>query len=76
MILQSLNDYIKAAKRVDEAVLLKHFRLTQEGLAPMMAVLLKRGYIQKTINQRGAKLTPIIYYSYVQVAQIPTLTVI
>lgn len=76
MILQSLNDYIKEAKRVEESRLLSHFHLSQEGIAPMMAVLLKRGYIQKTIIQRGSKLPPEIFYSYVQVAQIPTLTVI
>lgn len=76
MILHSLNEYIKKAKRVEQSCLLKHFHLSEEGLAPMIAVLLKRGYIQKTINQRGSKLPPEIYYSYVQIAQIPTLTVI
>ena len=56
--------------------LLKHFHLSSEGLDPMMAVLLKRGKIQKTINQRGKRLPPEIYYSWTETAQIPTLTVV
>lgn len=76
MILQSINDFIKEAGRVDETKLLNHFHLSGEGLAPMMAVLLKRGKIQKTVNQRGDKLPPVIYYSWSSTPQIPTLTVI
>ncbi|MCW8995442.1 MAG: FeoC-like transcriptional regulator [Psychromonas sp.] len=76
MILQSINNYIKNAGRISEDKLLENFRLSREGLAPMMAVLLKRGKIRKTINQRGAKLPPEIYYSWTEIAQIPTLTVI
>lgn len=76
MILQAIADYVKQAGRIEEKKLLNHFHLSSEGLAPMMAVLLKRGRIQKTINQRGAKLPPDIYYSWSETAQIPTLTVI
>ena len=76
MILQSISDFIKKAGRVEETQLLNHFHLTNEGLAPMMAVLLKRGKIQKTVNRRGNKLAPVIYYSWAVNAQIPTLTVI
>ncbi|MGB5446437.1 MAG: FeoC-like transcriptional regulator [Psychromonas sp.] len=76
MILQAISDYIQNAQRVEENKLLKHFHLRQEGLAPMMAVLLKRGKIQKTINSRGSKLPPEIYYSWSEKQQIPMLTVI
>lgn len=76
MILQSINDFIKNAGRVEETKVLHHFHLSREGLAPMMAVLLKRGKIQKTVNQRGDKLSPVIYYSWSAHPQIPTLTVI
>ena len=76
MILQAIADYVKQAGRIEEKKLLKHFHLSSEGLEPMMAVLLKRGRIQKTIHQRGAKLAAEIYYSWAETAQIPTLTVV
>lgn len=76
MILQSLSDYVKQQGRVEEKMLLKHFHLSHDAIEPMMAVLLKRGKIQKTINQRGPKLAVEIYYSWHESAQIPTLTVI
>jgi hypothetical protein len=76
MILQEISDYVKEAGRIEENKLLKHFHLSSEGLEPMMSVLLKRGKIQKTINQRGGRLPPEIYYSWAENAQIPTLTVI
>ena len=76
MILQEISDFIKEAKRIEEKKLLKHFHLSHQGLEPMMAVLLKRGKIHKTINQLGSKLPAEIYYSWTETAQIPTLTVI
>ena len=76
MILQAISEYIKNAQRVEEGKLLKHFHLRQEGLAPMMAVLLKRGKIRKTINSRGDKLPPEIYYSWSENQQIPMMTVV
>jgi len=76
MILQEISDYVEDAGRIEEKKLLAHFHLCSEGLEPMMAVLLKRGKIQKTINQRGNRLPPKIYYSWTDTAQIPTLTVI
>jgi hypothetical protein len=76
MILQEISDYVKEAGRIEENKLLKHFHLSSEGLAPMMAVLLKRGKIQKIINQRGKGLPPKIYYSWTETAQIPTITVV
>ncbi len=76
MILQSLNDYIKAQQRVEESVLLKHFRLTESALQPMIALLIKRGKIHKTINERGDALPPEIFYSYSDSVQIPALSVV
>ena len=76
MILHAISDYIKNAQRVEEGKLLQHFHLRQEGLAPLMAVLLKRGKIQKTINTRGEKLAPEIYYSWSEKQQIPMMTVV
>ena len=76
MILQEISNFIKDAKRIEEQKLLKHFHLSHQGLEPMMAVLLKRGKIHKTINRRGSRLPPEIYYSWTETAQIPTLTVI
>ncbi|HEY5716060.1 MAG TPA: FeoC-like transcriptional regulator [Psychromonas sp.] len=76
MILYSIIDYIKNAGRVEEGKLLKHFHISQQGLEPMMAVLLKRGKIKKTINNRGEKLPPEIYYSWSEKQQIPILTVV
>lgn len=76
MILQEISDYVKEAGRIEEKKLLKHFHLSSEGLEPMMSVLLKRGKIQKIINQRGGNLPPEIYYSWAETTQIPTLTVV
>jgi hypothetical protein len=76
MILQAITEYVQTKGRVEEQKLLKHFHLSREGLDPMMAVLLKRGKIHKTINRRGNSLPPEIYYSWTEAAQIPTLTVV
>ncbi|MFT4835411.1 MAG: hypothetical protein ACJAYB_001787 [Psychromonas sp.] len=76
MILSAILDYVKKTGRVEEKQLLKHFHLRVEALSPMMAVLLKRGKIQKTINNRGEKLNPEIYYSCLKKQQISILTVI
>ncbi|MCG6200909.1 FeoC-like transcriptional regulator [Psychromonas antarctica] len=76
MILQAISDYVKQAGRIEEKKLLKHFHLSSEGLMPMMAVLLKRGKIHKTINQRGDKLPPEIYYSWTETVQIPAVSVV
>ena len=76
MILQSIYDYVLQAGRVEESLLLTHFHLRQEGLEPMMSVLLKSGKIQKTLHQRGDKLAARIYYSCPSKAQIPTITIV
>lgn len=76
MILQSISNYVKQAGRIEEKKLLKHFHLSCEGLAPMMELLLKRGKIQKTVSQRGGKLPPEIFYSWREIAQIPTVSVV
>jgi hypothetical protein len=74
MILQSINDYIKNAQRIDEDSLLKHFRLSREGLSPMMEVLLKRGNINKVIVQRGTNLPAQVFYSWSDISLIPAVT--
>lgn len=76
MILQSIVDYILKQGRVEEHLLLAHFHLTQEGLAPMMEVLIKSGKIHKTIHSRGEKLSPLIYYRVASDAQIPSVSII
>jgi hypothetical protein len=76
MILQSIYEYVENAGRIEQLQLLKHFHLTPEGLEPMMAVLLKRGKIQKTINTRGDILSPRIFYTCTKKQQISILTVI
>lgn len=76
MILSAISEYVKNTGRVEEKQLLKQFHLRKEGLSPMIAVLLKRGKIQKTINTRGKKLDPEIYYSWSEKPQIPTVTVV
>lgn len=76
MILQDIARFIEISKRVEEGVLLKHFHLNSSSLAPMIAVLLKRGKIHKTINQRGKNLPPVVYYSYHETPSIPIMGVI
>ena len=76
MILQDISDFIKMKQCVDESALLKHFHLTESSLAPMIAILLKRGKIQKTINNRGKNLPAITRYSYHDTASIPVMTML
>lgn len=76
MILQSILDYVLQAGRVEESTLLTYFHLRREGLAPMMAVLVKSGKIQKTVHQRGEHLSALIYYSCPAKIQIPTITIV
>lgn len=76
MILQDISDFIKMKQRVDESALLKHFHLTESSLSPMIAILLKRGKIQKTVSMRGKNLPPCNYYSYHQTPSIPIMGVI
>ncbi|WP_157822322.1 FeoC-like transcriptional regulator [Psychromonas sp. Urea-02u-13] len=76
MILKSICDYVLQAGRVEESLLLKHFHLRQEGLNALMSPLLKRGKIQKTLHQRGEKLTPLVYYSYPSDTQIPSISIV
>lgn len=76
MILQDIARFIEISKRVEESILLKHFHLSSSSLEPMIAVLLKRGKIHKTVNQRGKNLPPIVYYSYHETATIPMMSVL
>ena len=76
MILQDIAHFIKISKRIEESVLLKHFHLSESSLAPMIAVLLKRGKIHKTVNQRGKNLSPVVYYSYHETASIPVMSLL
>jgi len=76
MILKALSDYIQVEQRIDEKDLLKHFRLQQNGLAPMIEILIAHGHIQKTINKRGEKLPVQVFYSWKEVKVIPMTTVI
>ena len=76
MILRSIYEYVENAGRIEQQQLLSHFHLTPEGLAPMIAVLLKRGKIQKTINTRGNTLSPQIFYTCTKKQQISILTVV
>jgi len=64
MILTDLLNYIKSKQRVEESVLLAHFHLHKNGLAPMMDVLIQHGHIQKTIHQRGDKLPTQVFYRW------------
>ncbi|MCP4320675.1 MAG: hypothetical protein GY951_11690 [Psychromonas sp.] len=76
MILKSITDYVLQAGRVEEPTLLTHFHLRKEGLDALMAPLLKRGKIQKTLHQRGEQLPPIVYYSCPAKTQIPSITIV
>jgi len=76
MILSAISEYVENAGRIEEQQLLKHFHLSREGLSPMMAVLLKRAKIQKTLNKRGETLPAKIYYSWSEKQQIPMMTVV
>ncbi|TEW51319.1 FeoC-like transcriptional regulator [Psychromonas algicola] len=76
MILKALSDYIQTQQRVEEKDLLKHFRLKQSGLAPMIEILIAHGHIQKTINNRGENLPAQVFYSWKEVKVIPMTAVI
>jgi len=76
MILEALSHYIQTQQRVEESALLKKFRLSQHGLAPMIEVLIRTGHVQKTVNRRGDRLIPKVFYSWHNVAVIPTTTIL
>ncbi len=76
MILKSITDYVLQAGRVEESTLLTHFHLRKEGLDALLAPLLKRGKIQKTVHQRGEQLPALIYYSCPSDTQIPSITIV
>ena len=76
MILKKISDYIQTQQRVEESVLLKHFRLQKNGLAPMMELLFTYGHVQRTINKRGNTLPPQVFYSWQESEVIPMTTVL
>ena len=76
MILKNLSDYIQVQQRIEERDLLKHFRLTQSGLAPMIEILIAHGHIQKTINKRGEHLPALVFYSWKETKVIPMTAVL
>jgi hypothetical protein len=76
MILQSIYEYVKQAGRVEESTLLTHFHLRKEGLDTLIAPLLKRSKIHKTVHQRGKNIAPIIYYSCPEREQIASITIV
>jgi len=76
MILQSILEYVSQQGRIEESALLTHFHLRQEGLAPMIGVLVNLGKIQKTVHQRGGQLAPLVYYSCPLSKQIPAITIV
>jgi len=76
MILKRLSSYIQTEERVEESKLLKKFRLTKNGLAPFIEVLIRNGHIQKTINKRGETLTAQVFYSWKVEKVIPMTTLL
>lgn len=76
MILQSIYEYVNKTDRVEEATLLTHFHLRKEGLDTLIAPLLKRSKIKKTVHQRGENIEPIIYYSCPVREQIASITIV
>lgn len=76
MILQAIAEYVKSKERIEESALLQHFRLTKEGLSPMISILLQRGKLHKSIHQRGNKLSEQIFYSYSDQLKIPMVSVL
>ncbi|WP_137297326.1 FeoC-like transcriptional regulator [Psychromonas sp. SP041] len=71
MILKRLSTYIKTQQRVDEVTLLKHFHLKQNGLAPMIEILIGSGHVQKTVSRRGEQLSAHVFYSWQENQVIP-----
>ena len=76
MILKRLSEYIQTQQRVEEGVLLRKFRLSSNGLDPLIEVLIRSGNIQKTVNNRGDKLAAQVFYSWRSLKVIPIITVI
>lgn len=74
MILKNLSSYIQEQGRVSENTLLKKFRLSPNGLAPMIQVLINRGHIQKTVDISGGKVNASTFYSWHTATLIPMTT--
>ncbi|MDN2663646.1 FeoC-like transcriptional regulator [Psychromonas sp. 14N.309.X.WAT.B.A12] len=74
MILKRLSNYIETHQYVAESRLLTTFHISREGVAPMLAILMKRGHIQKIVNSRGDKLSAQIFYTWQKDKVIPLVT--
>ena len=74
MILKQLSNYIETHQYVAESCLLTSFHISREGIAPMLAVLMKRGHIQKIVNSRGGKLKAQVFYTWHKDKVIPMVT--
>ncbi|KPU82055.1 hypothetical protein JI57_04965 [Psychromonas sp. PRT-SC03] len=74
MILDEIRVYVEVQGRVSERRLLTHFHLSEQGLAPMMEILLRRGKIHKTIDLRGGVCVKDVFYCYSDKKQIPIIT--
>ncbi|WP_160061035.1 FeoC-like transcriptional regulator [Psychromonas sp. L1A2] len=76
MILKRLSAYIQKQQHVDEATVLKQFHLKQNGLAPMIEILIRSGHVQKTVSSRGDRLTAQVFYSWQENQVIPMTTLL
>tara|TARA_R110001583_G_scaffold34784_3_gene116405 strand:- start:1974 stop:2204 length:231 start_codon:yes stop_codon:yes gene_type:complete len=76
MILKRLSSVIETRQRVDENALLKEFKLHQNGLAPMIEILIRSGHVQKIVNKRGKSLPVQVFYSWHKTKVIPITTLL
>jgi len=74
MILKRLSSYIEMHQYVEESRLLTAFHISREGIAPMLAILMKQGHVQKIVNSRGNKLKAQVFYSWQKNKVIPLVT--
>ena len=68
--------YIKTHQYVAENALLSAFHISREGIAPMLAVLIRHGHVQKIVNGRGDKLSAQVFYTWQENKVIPILTIL
>ncbi|MCE2593482.1 FeoC-like transcriptional regulator [Motilimonas cestriensis] len=80
MILQRLKQEIQQAGRISQQQLCRRYRVSPQGLDAMLALLIKRGNVHKSMSEKAASACGCgkeneIWYSWHDVAQIPMIEI-
>ncbi len=79
MILQKLKQEIQGAGKISQQQLCQRYRISPSGIDAMLRLLIKRGHVHKSMSAKAAQTccgkTNEIWYSWHDIAQIPTIEI-